>query len=787
MKALNLKLVRELWQVRMQMLSIALVVASGMMTVITMRGSYESLVTARDTYYAQTRFADVWAPLVRAPLAVGEQIAAIPDVTAVDVRISFLATLDLPDVAMPALGRFISLPAQGRPLLNDIVIKAGRYIDADAADEVIVSEKFATARQLRPGDSIRVVINGRSQLLEIVAIANSPEHTYAVPPGSVMPEDARYGVFWMNEQFLGPANDMESAFNEVALTLSRDANPDAILEQVDAILKPYGGLGSYLRADQISHQTLQSELDQNRIMGTAIPGIFVGVAVFLLHQVLGRMVTTQRGEIAILKAFGYSNMEIGRHFLMFAVVAVFGGAVAGGIGGIYLGDAMIRLYSKYFDLPNLQFRLAPDLLLLAGAVCFAGACSGAMGAVHRAVRLPPAEAMRPEAPTSYRAGFVEHLGLGRVLSPAGRMIMRNMERKPLQVVLAVLGVSQSMAILVIGMSMFDSITYLIDLQFRVIQREDVTLTFKQNVSSSVRFELARFPGVGRVETYRSAPVRLHAGHLEEETIVIGLQPDNQLRSIVNGDGKRLPVPASGLVLSSLLAAKLQAATGDTLRLEWLDGKRLETQVPITGINVDFLGMAAYMSMDALDTATGDKTLVSGAWLTLAADSTPELYARLKETPGIAGVASPATMIAAFNAHMAENLRIVSAFLLGFASIIAFGVIYNSARIALAERSRELASLRVMGFHRREVAFLLLGEQFVIMLLALPLGALVGYMLSAAIARSLETETLRVPLIADPATYVTAALIIVAAVIISMLAVRRRLDRIELVAVLKTRE
>lgn len=787
MKALNLKLFRELWQVRIQMLSIALVVASGMMTVITMRGSYESLVIARDTYYAQTRFADVWAPLVRAPLAVGEQIAAIPDVTAVDVRISFLATLDLPDVAMPALGRFISLPAHGRPLLNDIVIKAGRYIDAAAADEVIVSEKFALARQLRPGDSIRAVINGRSQLLKIVAIANSPEHTYAVPPGSLLPEDARYGVFWMSEQFLGPANDMDSAFNEIALTVSQDANSNAILEQVDAILKPYGGLGAYLRADQISHQTLQSELDQNRIMGTVIPGIFLSVAVFLLHQVLSRMVTTQRSEIAILKAFGYSNMEVGRHFLMFAVVAVFGGAVAGGIGGIYLGDAMIRLYAKYFDLPNLEFRLAPALLLLAVAVCFAGACSGALSAVQRAVRLPPAEAMRPEAPTSYRAGFVEHLGRGHLLSPAGRMIMRNMERKPLQVMLAVLGVSQSMAILVIGMSMFDSITYLIDLQFRVIQREDVTLTFKQNVSEDVRFELARFPGIGRVETYRSAPVRLHAGHLEEETIVIGLHPDNQLRSIVNGEGKRLPVPASGLVLSSLLAAKLQATTGDRLRLEWLDGKRLETELPITGINVDYLGMGAYMNMEALGTATGNKTLVSGAWLALAADSTTALYARLKQTPGIAGVASPVTMLAAFNAHIAENLRIVSSFMLGFANIIAFGVIYNSARIALAERSRELASLRVMGFHRREVAFLLFGEQFVIMLLALPLGALVGYMLSAAIARSLETETLRVPLIVDPATYVTAALIIVAAVIISMVAVRRRLDRIELVAALKTRE
>tara|TARA_R110000824_G_scaffold52692_4_gene146146 strand:+ start:79044 stop:81407 length:2364 start_codon:yes stop_codon:yes gene_type:complete len=787
MRALNKKLFRELWHLKMQILSIALVVATGIMSVITMRGTYESLVLAQEAYYAKARFADLWAPLVRAPLSLIEKIEEIPGIEQLDSRVTLLATLDLEGLDMPAQGRFVSVPESGRPILNDINIREGRYLSLGATDEVIISEKFALARELQPGNSVRVVINGRSRELDIVGIANSPEHSYAVPPGSLFPEDERYGVFWMGRETLSAAFDMDGAFNELVAILTPEANSQAVMRSIDDLLEPYGGLGSYLREDQLSHQILENELTENRIMGTIIPAIFIGVAVFLLHLVLGRLITTQRGEIAVLKAFGYSNIEVGRHFLMFAVVAALLGTLIGSIGGYFLGKGMISIYIQYFDIPDLEYRLSFSLLFMAFLVSFLGACSGAISAVKRAVSLPPAEAMRPETPARFTPGPFERLGLGKLLSPSGRMILRNTERKPIQAMLSSIGVAMSLAILLVGMFMFDSINYMMDLQFRRIQREDITLTFKEMVPESARYDLAHIDGVTRVETYHTGAARLRAGQRQEEIAVQGLEPQGKLRRIINANGDEVPVPTSGIILSSLLAERLGVQNGDSIQIEWLQGRRKKNGIKVAGIIDDFIGISAFMSKAALRANSGESPVISGAFLNVDSLQQASVYAELKEIPAIAGVASPETMLTSFEEELAESILVSAGFLVGFASIIAFGVIYNGARISLSERGRELASLRVLGFHRREVAVLLLGEQALVTLLAIPVGYVLGYGISSLIASSIKTDAYRIPFIADTQTYIIATTIVILAAIVSAWAVRRRLDHIDLIAVLKTRE
>lgn len=785
--ALQRKLLRECWHLRGQLLSIALVVATGIMTVITMRGSFESLVDAQQQYYQDTRFADVWSALRRAPESLRETIQGIPGVALAVTRVSFLATLDLPGLDAPAQGRFVSLPEQSRPLLNDILLVRGRYVDVDAPDEVIISEKFANARELNPGDSVRAIINGRARELDIVGIAISPEHSYAVPPGALLPEDARYGVLWMGVRALGPAYDMDGAFNEVFLRLAPGANEMAVSAALNQLLEPYGGYGAYARRDQPSHMMLQGELDQNRVMGTAIPAIFLGVAVFLLHLVLGRLIATQRGEIAVLKAFGYRDAEVGRHFLMFAVLAVLVGALLGTLAGVLLGRAYIDIYRQYFDLPGLQYRLSPGLLMFALLLSMAGAFSGAMVAVRKAVRLPPAEAMRPEAPARFRPGLLERLGVGTVLPTAGRMILRNVERKPVQAFFSSLGVAFSVAILIIGLFTFDGVNHLIDLQFRKIQREDVTLSFLQNVPAATRYELQRMDGVTRVEAYRIAPVRLRHGHWSRETAIQGMLADGALRRIVTVEGQVHPVPAAGLVLSLVLAQRLRVAVGDWIDVEMLEGKRQSAQVQVVSIVEDYLGVNAYMELAALERLSGEYEVISGAYLSVLEDARENLYRELKQVPAVAGVASPASMLISFEREMARNIFISVGFLVGFATIIAVGVVYNGARIALSERGRELASLRIMGFHRREVATLLLGEQAIITLLAIPLGWLIGYGLAYAMTLSMQTDSFRIPYVVAARTYWLAALIVLVAAAASALVVRRRLDSLDLISVLKTRE
>ncbi len=787
MLALNKKLFREVWKYRGPMLSIAAVVAVGIMTVMTMRGTYESLVLSQELYYRDARFPEVWAQLERAPESLRRRIESLPGVAVVDTRVSFAATLDVPGVSAPATGRFVSIPEENRPKLAKLYLKTGRYVASGLRSEVIISEKFALANNFVPGDTLKAIINGRLRNLEIVGTAISPEYTYAVPPGALYPEDKRFGIIWMSRKMLGPAYDMDGAFNEAILTLGSRANPEQVVAELDRLLEPYGGLGAYLREDQPSHQILESELEQNRTMGTVIPAVFLAVAAFLLNIVLSRMIATQRTEIAVLKAFGYSNAEVGWHYLQIAMAAVLAGAVIGIVVGIWLGQNMVQLYGDFFNFPTLYYRINWSLIAIAVSVSAIAAGLGALGAVRRAVELPPAEAMRPEAPASFRPGFLERIGLGALLPAAGRMILRNVERKPLRSLFSAVGVAFAVAILVVGLFMFDGVEYMMDLQFRLAQREDLALTFNRPLSQSSRYDLAHLEGVTRVEPFRVVPVRLRAKHYEQVAAITGLEPGTQLRRIVTGSGGIQPLPPEGLVMSAMLANQLGIRAGEMVTIEVLEGARHSARVTVTGIIEDFMGISVYMDLNALHRLVRGGRAISGAFLEVEEEARKHLNTHLKQVPAVAGVASPAQVLASFEEQLAEGLFIGVFFILGFSGVIAVAVVYNGARVSLSERGRELASLRVLGFSQREVAVLLLGEQAIVTLLAIPFGCLLGYSLAAAVASGLQTELYRIPLIVSFRTYLWAASATVISAFLSGLIVRRRLDRMNLIEVLKTRE
>ncbi len=786
-RSLDRKLLRELWQHRSQMVSIAAVVAVGVMTVLTLRGTYESLVLARDGYYRSARFPDLWVELKRAPESVSRRLRAIPGVGDVDTRVTFTATLDVPGLDAPGLGRFVSLPEPRRSMPGDIHLKSGRYIAAGRRDEVVLSAKFAQANRLGPGRRLRAVINGRMRELSVVGTAISPEHSYAVPPGSLFPDDKRYAIIWMAREALGPAYDMKGAFNEAVIVLAPRADFEQVRHDVDRILAPYGGLGAYGREDQVSNQIIKGELDSDRTMGTLIPAVFLGVAAFLLNIVLGRLIATQRNEIAVLKAFGYTNLEIGRHFLLFALVAVVGGAVVGTLLGIRLGQSMVELYRDYFDFPVLEYVVSGTLVGLTALISLLAGGAGALGAVRSATRLQPAEAMRPEPPASFRAGLFERAGLTRSLSPGARMILRQMQRRPWRSLLSAMGVAFSVAILVVGLFTFDGVGYMMDLQFRVAQREDLSVTFNRPLSLSVRHDLAHLPGVTRVEPFRAVPVRLRSGHRERVVTITGAEPEPRLRRIVTSSGQTRDVPSAGLIISAILAEKLKVRAGDSVGLEVLEGERRKARVPIASVVEDFMGVSAYMSLAALQRLTRDGPALSGAYLAVAPQERTALNRYLKQTPRVAGVASPSQMLESFETQLADSLFVSVFFILGFSMVIAVAVLYNGARIGLSERGRELASLRVLGFTRAEVAVLLLGEQAIVTILALPPGCALGYGLSSLVVAGLTTDTYRIPLIISGRTYLAASITTVLAAMASAWMVRRRLDRVDLISVLKTRE
>jgi len=786
-RALDRKLLRDLWHMRGQAVAIALVVACGVATVVTSRVGYESLRESQAGYYAAYRFADVFAALERAPESLRAALAAIPGVAAVETRIVAQVTLDVPGLAEAATGRLVSIPAIRVPILNDVHLRRGRWIEPGRPDEVIASEAFADANRLEVGDRLGAVLRGRWQSLHIVGIGISPEYVYEIQGTNLFPDNKRFGVLWMSRDALGPAFDLDGAFNDVSLQLAPGSRELDVIDRADRLLDRYGGLGAYGRKDQISHSFLSDEIRQNRVFGTIMPAIFLGVAAFLLHIVLARLVATQREQIAVLKAFGYSSLDVGMHYLELALVCVLAGSLLGAVLGLWWASEINRMYGEFYRFPLLRYAPGATVVAIGVGVSAAAAFAGALSAVRRVVALPPAEAMRPEPPASFRAGGLERTRLMRLLPASLRMIWRNLTRRPGRAALSVLGMALAVAILIVGYYFVDAIDYLGTFQFRGVQREDVTVLFHDPRPARTRYELRALPGVSRAEPFRVVPARLRYEHSQRRVALFGLEPGSELRRILDADGGVVPVPREGAVLTAKLAEILGVRAGDELQIEVLEQGRPVRTVRVAGVANELIGLNAYMDAGALHRLMREGDSISGAFLRVDAAATATLNAELKRMPAVAGATTRLAALQGFEETLARSLDVFTTVLVTFAAVIAAAMVYNAARIALSERGRELASLRVLGFTRGEVSVLLLGEQAILTALAIPLGFAIGYRLCAALASAYQWEFFRLPLVVSTRTYGFAVAVVLASALGSALAVRRRIDRLDLVAVLKTRE
>jgi len=787
MSPLHRKLWRDAWHYRGQLTAIIAVVTCGIALFVTMRSMHGFLRDSRDSYYAEHRFADIFAQVKRAPARVARDVAMLPGVAAVDDRIVYDVVADVPGLAEPAVAHLVSIPVPREPALNDVHLTAGRWPAADRDDEVVASRAFAGANDLEPGDSVGVVMNGRWQWLRIVGLGISPEFVYEIGGSSIFPDNRRFGVVWMGRQALETAFDLQGACNDLAVRVAPGASRPQVLLDVDRAIERYGGIGAYAREDQVSDQFLTGEIDETQVTSTILPAIFLAVTAFLLNLVLSRLVGTQRDQIATLKAFGYGNTAIGMHYFELAMIPLTIGVVLGSALGLYLAGQLAAVYARFFQFPAVQF--APDwsIVLAGAAIGVAAGALGAMGSVARSVSLAPAAAMQPEPPARFRHGVLERFKWFAKPSPQRRVIGRNLERRPARTLFSIIGLALAGGLVITVQSMFDAVNVMKQLQFYGSDRADVTVLFRDARRASVLPALGRLPGVIGAEGFRVVPVRLRAGGSSERTMLYGLAPDVELRRVVDVHGEVDPIPSEGCLLSATLAHQLGVGRGDRVSVEVLEGARRTRDVVVAGTTEETLGSAAYMALDALRAMERGDRVYSGAFLRTDARETDRLYLALKRLPAVSGVGVREVALRGFDETIAESFVISLAMTLIFACVIAFGIVYNSARVALSERGRELASLRVLGFTRREVTWMLLGEQGILIVLSLPLAFLTAWGLSLLIATRFESELYRIPIVVNPGTYLFGAGIVTLAAALSGLIVSRRIDRLDLVAVLKTRE
>ncbi len=790
-KALRQKLVRDLARLVSQAATIALVVACGIASYVAMESAYDSLVFARDTYYADRRFADVVVHLERAPEALALRLEALPGVARVHTRIVETVALPMPDLTEPATARVVSLPPNGDPPLDALHLRKGRTPELGRSDEVVISEPFALAHRLEPGDRIPAVLNGTKRDLVVVGVALSPEFVFAVSGGTFVQDDLRYAILWMERSALAPVFRMEGSFDDVLLSLQPGANERAVLFDVRRVLSAYGVVSVTGRDKQLSNQMLSGELGQLSAFAVVLPAVFLGVAAFLVNVVLARLLHLQRGQIATLKAVGYYRREIALHYIAFASVIVGGGAVLGIVLGDLLGRGMLQLYRPYFRFAVLAHRLDARVVATAVLVSVAAGVLGAVVSVARAARLPPAEAMQPEAPARYSRGLLERLGLFAWIGSSGRMVAREIVRRPLRTLLSCVGVAFGTAVVSGGRFAYDALDLMIAVQFEDAQREDVEVSLKAPASRSVVREMASLPGVLHAEAMRVVPVRVRVDQRYRDTALLGLSPaPRALRGVAQWPrppaGAGSPLPARGVLIGERFSRVLAVAPGGVVEAELLEGDRRTIRLPVAGTVPDVFGLLLYASTDEVARVTGEEGSVSNVLLSLDPAREDQAIERLKEMPLVLGVTRRREVLRRFF-EQAGHMWVSSAILTVFGAVISFGVVYNQARIALSARSRDLATLRVLGFSRREISSMLLGELAVYVAAGLPVGLLLGKAIVIGMMQTIDQENYGLPAFISLRTYAFSALVTVVAATVSALVVRRRLDQLDLVAVLKTRE
>jgi putative ABC transport system permease protein len=784
---LDRKLVRDLRAMRGQVLTIALLVAAGVAVFVGSVSTYDSLRKGTESFYADARFPQIFVALKRAPLSILPRLNAISGVAAVEPRIAREVIVDWPSASLPVSAHMVSISQGGDENLSRLYLRSGMAPEPGSVRTAAVNEAFAEANGLKPGDTVRVLLNGKVENFRTSGIALSPEHIYAVKPGLPIPDDRLYAILWVNRSAAEAAFDMKGAFNNAVISLAPGVDPKPVVAELDRVLEPFGSVGAVERRDQPSNRFLEDELNQQKVMSITIPIIFFGIAAFLLNSTLGRLVTAQREQIAALKALGFPNRMLLSHYLKLVLVIILIGSALGIAAGFGFGRAMIASYHAFFRLPELPFRITAWSAALGVLISLAAASFGVVAALRQVVGLAPAEAMRPPAPVGFRHSPIEALIPRRMIKARWIMMLRNTAGRPIRSALTVIGIALAVPMVVLGIFWRDAIDQMIDLQFDLVERGNVTVTFPHPMDRAIIRDLAREQGVLAVEGQRIVPVRLRAGHRSYLTSVVGLAPTDELRR--PHDAARRPIQATPdtIMLTQRLAERLEVQPGDLITVEAMEGGRKKHSLPVSATADESIGMASYMDIATLNQFTDEGAAVSAATLYVEPTALAALAGRFKNLPTIESVTMKAYMLSSFLEKIAGLVFVSAGILTAFAAIITVGVVYNSARVSLQERAWELASLRVLGFTRGEVAGILFGEFATEIALGIPIGLWLSHGVVALIAKLHSNESFQIPAVIGARTYLISAGVVIVAAAVSAYVVKIRVDRLDMVTALKTRE
>ncbi len=783
------KLLRDIGQTAGQFAAVAAVVACALVVFVSLKSAYQSLMLSRNTYYERYSFADFFVHLERAPESALYDVSTIPGVLRVRGRIVKDVPLEVRGNHDAVLGRIISMPDRRDSLINDIHIVTGSYFPGAAATEVIVNERFCTANALRVGDAFEATINERKERLRIVGTAYSPEYVYAISsPQQFAPNDRNFAIVFARESFVEDAFNMTNAFNDLVGLLRPGANLQGVLDEIKDRLDQYGVYHKYGRGEQLSNHYLAEEMKELRNSVLVTPMIFLLVAAVVIHVLLRRMTELQRTQIGLLCSLGFSKARIVAHYVHYALAVAVAGAIPGTLLGYVLAAKWTQMYNLFFRFPSLYTRFSPSVVLQAFGLSAVMCVLGAVRSAWRVLRIQPAVAVRPQAAASARSVHQGALRFVWTRMPlAWRISTRSTLRAWHRAFFTLMGVALAVVILLLGTAMTDWMDYIMYYQFGLVDRSDVHVDFVTERQRAAVFDVASLQGVRSAEGILQFGAELRNGWRKKTVLVLGLPADSKLYRIYDTAGRRVPLPADGLVVPDRLARALRLSKGGSVLMDpYLRGKD-EQFAEVRAVADQYIGLTVYATQEFLSELLGERGAVNGAFVRTEPNALATVTSQLADVPGVRAVTATGAILGGFEKTVSDLMR-VTTFVLGlFAAIIAFAVIYNSSSVSIAEQERDLACMCSLGYERETVAQVATNDIMPLGLLGTAVGLPLGVLVCHGLSRLYETDLYKLPVVIRPATYATVVAIVLVFQLAARWVCRRRVYRIDIVRRLKTLE
>jgi len=762
---------RELMQRKWSLAVLCVIMGFGVSCFVGFLSTHRDLQGATESYYRAHRFADVIVDMKRAPSSALPELYDGPNVSVVRGRIALSAVIDMPGAREPIGGQVISMPVPRRPVLNDLLMMTGAWFSSDDAREVIVTDAFAKAHGLKPGDRLKVLLLDQQYNLLIVGTAVSPEFIYLIPlTGGLAPDPARFTALYLPERFAQETCDLDGAYNQV-LIATRDREPSRLDETVEWMrdtLDPYGVILSGLMMDQSSPYFLSNELENLRRTSQITPVIFLAVAAMLLNVLVSRLVAMQRGVVGTLKAIGYSRGQIFWHYIGYGVALGIACGIIGCVLGFLTQNGMLALYRTMFSLPEMPAQFHTEVIVGGFTIALIASCLGTLKGTAKAIKLEPAEAMRPAPPEVGRAVVWERFPwLWKRLGFDGKLVLRDIGRNPFRTGVSIVsGITAAMLILG-SLSMRDALFYLLNHEYTQLQKQDYSIAMRDPRGPGLDEEDRHHPIIAQIEPMLTVPADLINGHFRKRVSITGLPKDNTLYTPLDSQDEPLVLPEAGLVMTKKLAEILHVAPGDTVTFQPLIAERRRVEAVVVATVDTYFGLGCYGRIEYLSRLLGEPWVANQLDLKLHRGAPMDLWLDdVRARPTVTGVTERLRAYRLIDENFSKANAMIIGVFVGFACIIGMGSMLNAALVTLSERARTVGTLRVLGYTPQQVARLFRIETWLLFGLSIPVGLLVGIGYVDFLSAAYSSELARMPAITLPIRFVQSTILMVMCITLS---------------------